>query len=48
VNLPPQALAHAFHVVYAVLALFVAAGAWMASQVPAVHLEGKAAASMGE
>jgi predicted MFS family arabinose efflux permease len=48
VNLPPQALAHAFHVVYAVLALFVAGGAWMASRVPAVHLEGKAEAPMGE
>jgi hypothetical protein len=39
VNLPPAALTHAFHVVYGVLAVFVALGAWIASRVPAVHLE---------
>ncbi|WP_232539924.1 MFS transporter [Azohydromonas aeria] len=39
VDLPPEALTRAFHVVYGVLALFVALGAWIASRVPPVHLE---------
>ncbi|MDZ5460625.1 MFS transporter [Azohydromonas lata] len=38
-DLSPQALTQAFHVVYGVLAVFVAAGAWIASRVPKVHLE---------
>ncbi|WP_051243203.1 MFS transporter [Azohydromonas australica] len=48
VDLSPQALTHAFHVVYGVLAVCVALGAWMASRVPAVHLEGTAQAPVGE
>jgi EmrB/QacA subfamily drug resistance transporter len=46
--LSPQALTRAFHVVYGVLAVFVALGAWIASRVPAVHLEGKVETALGE
>jgi EmrB/QacA subfamily drug resistance transporter len=38
-GLSPEALSRAFHVVYGLLAVFVAAGAWIASRVPRVHLE---------
>jgi MFS family permease len=37
--LSPEALSRAFHIVYGLLAVFVAAGAWIASRVPKVHLE---------
>jgi EmrB/QacA subfamily drug resistance transporter len=47
-DLSPQGLTQAFHVVYGVLALFVALGAWLASRVPAVHLEGQVEAGLAE
>jgi hypothetical protein len=34
----PERIEHAFHVVYATLAVFVGLGAWIATRVPATRL----------